>query len=148
MDIEELRRYMFARIPLSKAMLTDIVSVTSESVVLSAPLAPNVNHQGTVFGGSASAVALLSAWALLHVRLTREQLDAGIVVKKYTMTYDRPMTGDFTATTTINSADEWGTFISALRRRGRGRISAVATLRCDDEETAKLQGEFVALIRR
>jgi thioesterase domain-containing protein len=148
MSKDELRRYMFARIPLSEAMGVDIVAATAESVALSAPLARNVNHQGTVFGGSASAVALLSAWALLHLRLTREQLDAGIVVKKYTMTYDRPMSTDFTATTTISNTEAWSAFLHALRRRGRARISAVATLRCNGEQTGQLQGEFVALTGR
>lgn len=147
MTKDELRQYMFTRIPLSEAMGVDIVAAAAESVVLSAPLAPNVNHQGTVFGGSASAVALLSAWALLHLRLTREQLDTGIVVKKYTMTYDRPMPTDFTATTTIDDAEVWSVFLHALRRRGRARISAVATLRCNGVQTGKLQGEFVALTR-
>jgi thioesterase domain-containing protein len=145
MNIDALRSYMRQRIPLSVAMAVDIVAATTEHVTLSAPLAPNVNHHGTVFGGSASAVALLSAWALLHLKLTHEQINAAIVVKKYTMTYERPMPTDFTATSRLDAGADWGAFIGALKRRGRGRISVVATLRCNGEQVGELEGEFVAL---
>lgn len=144
MNIDELRKYMGERIPLSRAMGVEIVTATTERVTLSAPLAPNVNHQGTIFGGSASAVALLSAWALLHLRLTHERFDVAIVVKKYTMTYERPMPTDFTATSSIGDA-VWSTFMNTLKRRGRARIVTVAKLYCDGNHTGKLEGEFVAL---
>jgi len=35
-------------------------------VLLTAPLAANINHRATVFGGSASAVAILAAWTYLY----------------------------------------------------------------------------------
>lgn len=145
MTIDELRAYMFERIPLAKVMGVGIVAAAIDGVTLSAPLGPNVNHQGTVFGGSASAVALLSAWALLHLRLSQQQLDAAIVVKEYTMTYERQMPTDFTATSSIEDAASWISFLDALKRRGRARISVVARLRCNADHVGQLQGEFVAL---
>lgn len=145
MTIDELRAYMFERIPLAKVMGVGIVAAAIDGVTLSAPLGPNVNHQGTVFGGSASAVALLSAWALLHLRLSQQQLDAAIVVKEYTMTYERPMPTDFTATSSIEDAASWISFLDALKRRGRARISVVARLRCNADHVGQLQGKFVAL---
>ncbi|MDL2338661.1 MAG: YiiD C-terminal domain-containing protein, partial [Pseudomonadota bacterium] len=51
-------------------MQVSVVEVSAEQVVLAAPLAPNINHQDTVFGGSASAVAILAAWSMLHTKLT------------------------------------------------------------------------------
>jgi len=41
----ELERYLHEHIPLSRAMQVSVVSVQPESVVLSAPLAPNINHR-------------------------------------------------------------------------------------------------------
>lgn len=146
MDTDDLRKYMFARIPLSRAMGVEIVAATSAKVTLSAPLAPNVNHQGTVFGGSASAVALLSAWALLHLRLVDTGINAAIVVKKYGMKYERPMIADFTATARVDTAD-WPPFLDSLRRRGRARIPVLATLRCGGDQVGELDGEFVAMTR-
>ena len=44
-------------------------SVAPDTVVIEAPLAPNINHRKTVFGGSASALGILAAWSLVHLRL-------------------------------------------------------------------------------
>jgi thioesterase domain-containing protein len=60
MELAELERYLHQHIPLSEAMQVSVVEVHPEHVVLSAPLAPNINHRETVFGGSASAVAILA----------------------------------------------------------------------------------------
>jgi len=51
----ELESYLHAHIPLTRAMQVSVVSVEPDSVLLSAPLAPNTNHRDTVFGGSAAA---------------------------------------------------------------------------------------------
>jgi thioesterase domain-containing protein len=68
-DRWELAQYLHEHIPLSRAMGVEVVEATWDGVSLRAPLAPNINHRETVFGGSASAVAILAAWALLYVRL-------------------------------------------------------------------------------
>jgi thioesterase domain-containing protein len=58
----ELERYLHEHIPLSHAMRVGVVTVDAGTVVLRAPLEPNINHRETVFGGSASALAILAAW--------------------------------------------------------------------------------------
>jgi thioesterase domain-containing protein len=134
---------MHEHIPLSKAMGVEVVEATGARVTLSAPLAPNINHRETVFGGSASAVALLSAWALLYLRLKHAGFDSRVVVQRNTMSYDRPIRGDFTATATVADAD-WRKFIDMLKRKGRARIAAGATVYCNEETVGRLDGEFVA----
>jgi thioesterase domain-containing protein len=61
MDRIEVERYLHAHIPLSRAMAVEVQAATPVCVRLCAPLAPNINHRETVFGGSASAVAILAA---------------------------------------------------------------------------------------
>jgi thioesterase domain-containing protein len=61
MDARELQAYLHAHIPLSAAMQVSVDAVAADGVTLRAPLAPNINHRETVFGGSASAVAILAA---------------------------------------------------------------------------------------
>jgi len=56
MQPTELQTSLHERIPLSRAMGVTVPQAEPTGVVLSAPLAPNVNHSGTVFGGSAAAV--------------------------------------------------------------------------------------------
>lgn len=123
-----------------------VQAATTAGVTLSAPLAPNINHRETVFGGSASAVAILAAWALLYVRLREKGISSRVVIQKNTMHYDRPIVGDFTAQSTIADEARWRIFIKTLNRKRRARISVAAALRCNGEKVGELKGDFVALI--
>ena len=80
----ELEQYMHKHIPLSKAMAVSVVSVTDSAVTLQAPLEPNINHRETVFGGSASALAILAGWSLLHVRLRAAGIANRLVIQRNT----------------------------------------------------------------
>ena len=60
-----LEHYLRARIPLTASLGVRVAEANLDCVQLSAPLAANINHSGTVFGGSAAAVATLAAWSLL-----------------------------------------------------------------------------------
>lgn len=145
MDKHELRRYLHEHIPLSKALCIEVMDASSEAVILSAPLAPNVNHQGTVFAGSASAVALLSAWSLLFVRLKSAGLANPGVVANNSMVYHRPITGTFTATAAMIDTTAWQRFRNTLQQKSRAKITLTSVLHCKGELVAELSGEFVAL---
>ena len=55
----EIEQYLHRYIPLAIAMGVRVKDATPARVELTAPLAPNVNHHDSVFGGSAAAVATL-----------------------------------------------------------------------------------------
>jgi thioesterase domain-containing protein len=145
MDKFGLQAYLFKHIPLSQAMSIEVREASPEAVILSAPLGPNVNHQGTVFAGSASAVGLLSAWALLFVRLQSAGLQNPGVVANNTMTYYRPITGLFTATAAMIDTTAWQRFTATLKQNNRAKITLTSVLHCKGELVAELTGEFVAL---
>lgn len=141
----ELERYLHEHIPLSRAMAVSVVSLEQDAVILRAPLAPNINHRETVFGGSASAVAILSAWALLHTRLLNENMTVRLVIQRNTMEYDLPVAGEFTARASLAQADEWPRFMRMLARKGKARIEATAVLEYAGQVVGRFAGEFVAL---
>ena|SRR5436190_1601463 len=114
-----------------------------ERVMLFAPLAPNINHRETVFGGSVSSLALLTAWALIYLRLQAEGFDSRLVVQRNTIHYARPIAGDFTATATTPAA--WSSFVRTLRRKNRARIAVTVELRSEENSVGTLEGDFVAL---
>ena len=93
----ELEAYLHAHIPISREMGVSVSGCDGAGVTLAAPLAPNINHRATVFGGSASAVAILAAWASLHGALTRAGVSARLVIQRNTIDYLSPIAGDFTA---------------------------------------------------
>jgi thioesterase domain-containing protein len=144
---QSLERFLHQQIPLSRAMQVSAVDVTADSVLLSAPLAPNLNHRATVFGGSASAVALLAAWSLLHVRLHASLPCAVIVIQRQSMSYNQPIHGAFTARALLAQPDQWPRFLRLLTRRGRARISIASTLDCAGERVGFFTGDFVAFDR-
>lgn len=145
MSAHELERYLHEHIPLSRAMAVSVLAVSPDQVRLAAPLAPNINHRDTVFGGSAAALAMLAAWSLLHTRLSAEGSSARLVIQRNTMEYERPIAGEFTARAALEQAGRWQPFTDTLARRGRARISVTAVLEYAGEVAGRMSGQFVAL---
>jgi thioesterase domain-containing protein len=144
MTREELETYLHEHIPLSRAMAVRVISMAYDKVVLGAPLAPNINHRDTVFGGSASALAILSAWSLLHLRLTAADQPSRVVIQRNSMDYLAPIAGDFTATATIGAETNWDGFLRMLTRKGIARVTIGAELEYQGSVAGRLSGEFVA----
>ena len=145
MTPEELQSYLHNHIPLSAAMQVRVDAVCDDHVLLSAPLAPNINHRDTVFGGSASALAILSAWSLLHVRLRQRGVAARLVIQSNRMDYLKPVAGAFSARSSLADAGQWPGFLRLLERRGKARAVVVADLLDGDSVAGRFEGEFVAL---
>ena len=141
----ELQTYLHDHMPLSQAMQVRVVGVQADRVVLSAPLGPNINHQETVFGGSASALAILSAWSLLHTRLQDAGLHPRLVIQSNTMRYERPMAAAFTASAFLAQPQDWTVFTRMLARKGKARITVCAVLDDGTQPAGQFTGEFVAL---
>ena len=119
---------------------------TPEQVLLFAPLAPNINHHQTVFGGSGAVMATLAAWTLLHVRLEHEGVEGQLVIQRSSMEYDRPIPGDFEAVCRFADETAWSRFRAMLERRGRARITVNAYLLHSAIEMGSFVGDFVASI--
>jgi thioesterase domain-containing protein len=141
----EIQHYLHKHIPLTVAMGVRVKIAMPGRVELAAPLAPNINHHDTVFGGSASALATLSAWTLVHVGLRQANVEAVIVIQRNVMSYEEPIHGDFSAVCTLIDDSAWQRFLKTLERRGRGRITMNAHLLFDGRQVASFEGDFVAL---
>jgi thioesterase domain-containing protein len=141
----EVEQYLHRHIPLTVAMGVRVRVATPGRVELAAPLAPNINHHSTVFGGSASALATLSAWALVHVGLRHANVEATLVIQRNVMSYEEPIHGDFSAVCTLGDDAAWQRFLRTLERRGRARIAMNAHLMFEGRQVASFEGDFVAL---
>lgn len=147
MSTWEVERHLHDRIPLSVAMGVRVLEATAGRVRLSAPLAPNVNHVDTVFGGSAVAVATLCAWTLMHLRLEQAGLAARVVIQRSSMEYERPISGDFEAVCVFEDESTWRRFCITLGRHARARIPLSAQVLLAGQPMASFEGDFVALAR-
>ena len=126
-------------------MAIEVREATAGRVTLFAPLAPNINHRDTVFGGSASAVAILAAWSVVRVRMLAEGISGRIVIRRNTMSYELPMAAGFTATAGSPDEDEWARLRAALARGRPARVAVTAVLECMGSRAGLLEGEFVVL---
>ena len=144
-DPQTLERYLHQQIPLSAAMGVRVGMATPQRVQLAAPLAPNINHNETVFGGSAAALATLCAWALLHLRVAHAGLHARLVIQRSSMEYERPIPGDFEAVCSFADEPAWERFRATFVRRGRARLTLSSHLVHGAQRMAAFEGDFVAL---
>jgi thioesterase domain-containing protein len=141
----DLAQYIHEHIPLAKAMGVSVVAVADDAITLQAPFEPNLNHQQTVFGGSASALAILAGWALLHVRLSAAGITDRLVIQRNVVEYQHPITGPFTARSMLEHPDAWRHFTAMLVRKGKARITVLAVLEHMGRVAGRFSGQFVAV---
>jgi thioesterase domain-containing protein len=141
-----LERHLHQQIPLSAAMGVRVRMAAPERVQLTVPLAPNVNHNETAFGGSAAALATLSAWSVLYLRLARAGMEARLVIQRSSMEYEQPIPGDFDAVCRFTDELAWERFRLTLVRRGRARLTLSAYLVYDARQMATFEGDFVGVV--
>lgn len=136
-----LETYLHEHIPLSKAMGVKVVSASPEQVILSAPLANNINHKQTAFGGSLHALATLSCWSLLHLHFPACQ----IVIAHSEIDYLIPVTTEFTAQCSMPNLQDWDRFQYTLAKKGKARIVLTATVLSEGRTYVTFTGTFVAI---
>jgi thioesterase domain-containing protein len=140
-----LEAYLHEHIPLSAAMGLEVLIASPERVLLRAPLAPNINHRNTAFGGSIACLATLAGWAWMYVMLRERSVLPRIVIKSSTIDYESPADDEFTAELRPPTPGDYQKFIESLDRRGSGRITLNTEVICQGEQIAHFSGVFVAV---
>ncbi|MBA3314786.1 MAG: YiiD C-terminal domain-containing protein [Planctomycetaceae bacterium] len=142
---DALTRYLHDHIPLTRHMQIVVVECGAARIVLAAPLAPNVNHRATAFGGSLSSAAILAGWAWLHVRLTELGRRQRLVISESTTTYEHPVDGAFEAICESPAAAEFDRFTQILDRRGKARITLKSHVTCNGRVAVRHIGRYAAV---
>ena len=144
-SLKDIECYLHENIPLSKSMHVSVRTINDSLVCLAAPLQPNINHRGTVFGGSVSALAMIAGWTLIHVRLLAVAHKTQLVIRRNSLEYLAPLSGDFEAIATPSADCEWDEFLTALESQGKGYMNVTASVECNGESAAHFKGEYIAL---
>ena len=145
MTNDQVRDYLYQQIPLSQAMGIGIDQATTNQVVLNIPLAPNINHRETAFGGSISAAGILACWTLVHLRLAELDIHTRLVIHKNKMIYREPIAGDFEAMCSFDDETAWSQVLEMLERWGKAKLQLKASLIWQGQEAAEFQGSFVVV---
>lgn len=147
LSARDLTSYLHEKIPLSRAMEVSVVEQTASQLVLDAPLAANINHLGTAFGGSLQTLATLACYAALWTILREAGIDGHVVVKHSEAHYRQPVKGHLRAICSRPSQTIVTQFMTELRRNKKARMNLKAIVEGTAGKPAvEFKGTFVALI--
>lgn len=145
-DSQYLESVLHHDIPLTREMDMGVIDWAQQRLRLRLPLAPNVNHKSTMFGGSLYCGAVLAGWGWLHLRLREAGIDDGhIVIQEGQISYPLPVTGVAVARCAAPDEKTWERFIAMYQRRGRARLTLETTVSNAgrDEPAVKFSGQYV-----
>lgn len=141
----QLQQTLHDSIPLTRAMQLTVTDYDGERLLLSAPLAPNVNDKGTAFGGSLYNIAVLCGWCMLRLKLNEAGLEQkNIVIQEANIRYLLPVSGELQAECRI-VPEALQDLLQALQRRSRARISLTVVIRQQNKAAVEFTGQYVAL---
>ncbi|MEJ5863422.1 YiiD C-terminal domain-containing protein [Pseudomonas farsensis] len=145
-DSHYLQSVLHSDIPLTAEMGMQVLDWQAQCLRLQLPLAPNVNHKSTMFGGSLYCAAVLAGWGWLHLRLRELGIDDGhIVIQEGQISYPLPVTGAAVASCPAPDEKAWDRFLAMYQRRGRARLTleTVVSNAGSDEPAVRFSGQYV-----
>lgn len=144
--LAHLGRVFAQDIPLSQNLGVEVLTWQDRQLQLQFPLAPNINHQASMFGGSMYCAAVLAGWGWLHLALREEGIDTThIVVQSGQIDYPRPITHErIIALATAPDDKSWQRFLTTYRKYGKARLQVTSRVLTEEgQDGAVLMGQFV-----
>lgn len=121
---QRLEAVLHQDIPLTREMGLKVLAWDEHQLRLHLPLAPNVNHKSTLFGGSLYCGAVLAGWGWLHLRLQEAGIcDGHIVIQEGQISYPLPVKDDAVVICDGTDQASWDRFVKMYQRRGRARLT-------------------------
>jgi thioesterase domain-containing protein len=139
----ELQNTLYKEIPITRHFNLTVGSYDGHSLRLDAPLAENINHAGTAFGGSLSSLVTLAGWGIVWFILRESQLEGEIVIQDGACNYLLPVTRDFSAYCYKPEASQITRFERMLRSHGRARLELEAVVLDEDKVAVSFRGRYV-----
>jgi thioesterase domain-containing protein len=146
MSPQGLEKFLHEKIPLARAMGVRVAE-SGARLVLEAPLAANVNHLGTAFGGSLHALPALACYAALWTLLREAGVDGHVVVKRSSAVYRQPVKGTLRAVCVRPPPGIVVEFIADLHRYKKARMKLEAVVEgANGKPAVDFHGSFVAVV--
>lgn len=144
-DLNEILEYVHEHIPITAEFGARLINYDGTSIEVTAPLKANINHRNSAFGGSLSAIGILSGWALLFIKMRELKVKNKLVIQSSQFQFTAPVVGDFSAQCSLPEAEVYARFLKTLGRKGRARISLDSSIVCNGEVCGTHRGEYVAI---
>lgn len=145
MNKEEFKEFVIKSIPITKSMGIEFKTLSTERVIIKAPLSLNKNHLNTAFGGSLNAIATLGCWSFLQYNLETvlERSRFHIVISKSQINYLSPIDFDFEIESHAEKK-ELEKFHEDLLTHKQAKIEIIANIYHQDKKCLYYRGTFVA----
>ena len=142
--LAHVRNKLKEQVPLIAHMGIDVVSWDGATVVVEAPLEPNINTHGTAFGGSLYCVGAMTGWSAVHLTL----MDAGhlpsVWVAKGEVEYKKPVRGVLRAQTTISDGVR-AHLIQGYEAKGRVKATVDIKILEGEDDAVLMSAVFAAM---
>jgi thioesterase domain-containing protein len=146
-EADWLAQVLTGEIPLGSAMSLAVETLDDQRLVISLPLAPNVNDKGTAFGGALVSAMILVGWSLPRLLLRRAGIAADLVIGRAETRFLLPVDGPFVAVCDWPEPSSRQRFFDELAERGRGRLALEPRIECRGRVAATLSARYAALKR-
>jgi len=144
-QLPDVTAYLHAEIAITRAMGIEVAAWDGTTVTLAAPLAPNLNHADTAFGGSISTLGILAGYSLLHLIFLERKLSTRILIQKSETDFLRPIDDAMRATAAISTPAALDDFLDTIQRKRRARMEVESKILCRNVLAATHRGLFVAM---
>lgn len=144
MTPQALAQDLRSKIPVSAFLGLEIIEATPKIARLKFPLAPNLNHVQSAFGGSIYSAGALACYALFRMI----SLEGGIqtdslVIHHGAIEYLAPVLGDFEAICERPSEATVARFLTQYQRHNKARLELSAIIQVGNAPKAKFTGSYV-----
>ena len=85
------------QIPITKAMGVCIEQLDCKEILVSAPLANNINLHNTAFAGSIYTLGIVAGWTLISAYLEQAKIKAKVVASEANIKYMKPINSNLLA---------------------------------------------------
>ena len=141
----QLSTFFETHLPITQFMKMDVESYDGQTLILRAPLAPNINDKQTAFGGSLYNAAVMACWGMAYLKTLEAGIHCNQVVTKGSIEYKAPVHGDIRAICNAPSNEVLDQFIDHFKHKGRSRITLNAVIECSGKTAVEFEGTYAIL---
>lgn len=141
----QLSTFFETHLPITQFMKMDVESYDGKTLILRAPLAPNINDKQTAFGGSLYNAAVMACWGMAYLKTLEAGIHCNQVVTRGSIEYKAPVHGDIRAICNAPSNEVLDQFIEHFKHKGRSRITLNAVIECSGKTAVEFEGTYAIL---
>ncbi|MBB3167477.1 thioesterase domain-containing protein [Simiduia aestuariiviva] len=141
----KLNAFFDEHLPLTGFMGLRLDHYDGQTLVLKAPLAPNINDKSTAFGGSLYNAAVMACWGMIYLQTQARGVKCNQVVAEGKIKYKAPVQGDIRAICQAPSPDQLNALFDAFNSNGKASIWLSATIECSGRLAVEFEGKYAIL---